>query len=343
MALKAPFPWFGGKSKVASIVWDRFGDLPNYVEPFAGSLAVLLGRSHDPRTETVNDKDAYLSNFWRALRDDPEAVAYYADWPVNENDLHARHWWLVNRTEHIERMSIDPDYYDAKIAGWWVWGICCWIGSGWCANAPEATAEGDNGMGIHRPSQQLPHLSWSMGIHRPSQQLPHLSWSMGIHRPSQQLPHLGNNGRGNDLYAYLYALSDRLRRVRLCCGDWTRVLGPSPTEKLGLTGIFFDPPYADTAGRDETLYAVDSLTIAHDVREWAIANGDNPMLRIALCGYEGEHTMPESWECVAWKTGGGYSSQNSNGNDNPHKERIWFSPHCLKIEKQMETLSMFDN
>lgn len=32
--LKAPFPWFGGKSRVAPIVWDRFGDVPNYVEPF---------------------------------------------------------------------------------------------------------------------------------------------------------------------------------------------------------------------------------------------------------------------------------------------------------------------
>jgi hypothetical protein len=31
MILKAPFPWFGGKSRVAEIVWDRFGDVPNYV------------------------------------------------------------------------------------------------------------------------------------------------------------------------------------------------------------------------------------------------------------------------------------------------------------------------
>ena len=36
------------------------------VEPFAGSLAVLLGRPTPPRTETVNDADCYLSNFWPA-------------------------------------------------------------------------------------------------------------------------------------------------------------------------------------------------------------------------------------------------------------------------------------
>jgi hypothetical protein len=49
--------------------------------------------------ETVNDKDCYLANFWRALQADPEAVAHWADAPVNEADLHARHQWLVNQTD----------------------------------------------------------------------------------------------------------------------------------------------------------------------------------------------------------------------------------------------------
>lgn len=43
--MKAPFPYFGGKSKVSDLVWGLLGaDVMNYVEPFAGSLAVLLGR-----------------------------------------------------------------------------------------------------------------------------------------------------------------------------------------------------------------------------------------------------------------------------------------------------------
>ena len=46
--LKAPFPWFGGKSRVADIVWDRFGKVDNYVEPFFGSGAVLLARRQTP-------------------------------------------------------------------------------------------------------------------------------------------------------------------------------------------------------------------------------------------------------------------------------------------------------
>jgi len=130
--LRAPFPWFGGKSRAAHLAWAAFGDVANYVEPFAGSLAVLLARPTPPRIETVNDLDCYLANFWRAVAADSQAVAHHADWPVNEADLHARHQWLVNQADFRERMKSDPDFFDAKIAGWWVWGLSAWLGSGWC-------------------------------------------------------------------------------------------------------------------------------------------------------------------------------------------------------------------
>ena len=86
----------------------------------------------------------------------------------------------------------------------------------------------------------------------------------------------------------------------------------------------------DTAGRAE-VYAKDCDQVAHGVREWAIANGENPQMRIALCGYEGEHQMPESWECLKWKARKGYGGQRQSGeNDNSERERIWFSPYCLR-------------
>jgi site-specific DNA-adenine methylase len=299
--LKAPFPWFGGKRRVADIVWRHFGDVPNYVEPFAGSLAVLLCRPTAPGIETVNDADCYLANFWRALSHNPEQVASFADWPVNEADLQARHKWLIEQEAFRARMKADPDFYDPKIAGWWVWGLCSWIGSGWC----------------RAESAQLPHLGAGQGINR---KLPHLKGGRGVNRK-----HLGDAGR--DLAGYFEQLADRLRRVRVACGDWSRVMGDSATFHNGLTGVFLDPPYA--SARNMT-YSIDSSTVAHDVREWAIANGDNPMLRIALCGYEGEHNMPESWHVVKWKTQGGYGSQaNNQGRENAAKERIWFSPHCI--------------
>lgn len=116
---KAPFPWFGGKARVADVVWKAFGDVPNYVEPFAGSLAVLLNRPHPPQTETINDIDGLLSNFWRSVVYSPETVAQYADRPVNENDLHAIHAWLIERMGDLPaKLEGDPQYYDAQIAGW---------------------------------------------------------------------------------------------------------------------------------------------------------------------------------------------------------------------------------
>jgi hypothetical protein len=143
-ARAVPVAWFGGKSRAASLIWPRFGDVPNYVEPFAGSLAVLLARPHDAGTETVNDADCYLVNFWRAIQNAPEAVSRWADWPVTEADLLARHEWLIAQSDFRQLMRTRPDFFDAKIAGWWVWGVCSWIGSGWCAerrdgHPPEQT------------------------------------------------------------------------------------------------------------------------------------------------------------------------------------------------------------
>ncbi len=90
------------------------GSLANiYVEPFAGSLAVLLARPHEPRIETVNDRDCHISNFWRALKADPRKVAHYADWPVNECDMRARHQWLCNRKVFRERMLKEPGLWAA--------------------------------------------------------------------------------------------------------------------------------------------------------------------------------------------------------------------------------------
>lgn len=403
-ALRAPFPWFGGKSRVAPIVWQRFGDVRNYVEPFAGSLAVLLARPGDPGIETVNDADCYLSNFWRAVAADPDQVGRFADWPVNEADLHARHRWLVETArERIERLKADPDYFDAKVAGWWVWGQCLWIGSGWCAS-PEwtgrvnagraargintklpAIAGRDGGRGAYAKSrardpkwEQRPHLGsdgegqgiirkrpaltgngGGCGVHKPSlgagawQKRPVLqqgAGGRGVHRLAHQIPDLagdsGAAGRGvhagrflshaGGLLTYMRALSERLRRVRVCCGDFERTLGPAVTTCIGLTGVFLDPPY-DTDDR--------AICYTHDGEEpgtgksvwwrayqWAIDHGEDRDLRIALCGYEHpEAVFPPGWECIAWKASGGYGRR--RGKENAHRERIWFSPHCLSAQQ----------
>ena len=331
--LKAPFPWFGGKSNIAPAIWERFGNVQNYVEPFFGSGAALLLRPQ-PYTgsETINDADGFVANAWRSIANDPEATAHHANWPVNECDLHARHAYLVaRRSELTEQIMGNPDYCDHKLAGWWIWGLCSWIGSGWCSGqGPWQAIDGKL-----TDTRKLPHLgNAGRGINR---KLPHLgNAGMGINR---QLPHLGNAGRG--IQAWFCALSERLRGVRVCCGDWTRVMGESVTTKHGLTGVLLDPPYADSANREDDLYAIDSNQIAHAVREWAIANGDNPNLRIALCGYIGEHEMPDRWQMLNWKAAGGYGSQgNKSGRHNASRECVWFSPSCIKAAQRQQALDL---
>ena len=353
--LRSPFPWFGGKSRVAAQVWARFGDVQNYIEPFFGSGAVLLGRPHPARVETVNDRDAFLANFWRALQYDPEAVARHADWPVNEADLHARHKWLVDEGRaRLDRILDDPDFYDAKIAGWWVWGQCMWIGSGWCQ--PRAENYGRAGDGSRqRRRPQLGGQGGGSGVHAPRLSNKRMILGgngngIGVHSGqghlSRQLPDLGGDGgavgRGihasaldkklqragmaRGLYDWFDALADRMRRTRVTCGDWTRVLTPAVTTYIGVTGVFLDPPYLQDLR--EMLYSEDH-DVSADVRAWAIEHGDNPKMRIALCGYEGEHDMPASWEVVKWKAHGGYS-RSARGKANRKRERIWFSPACLR-------------
>jgi hypothetical protein len=132
--LKAPFPYYGGKSKVAHIVWDALGDCKSYIEPFFGSGAVLLARpGFDPsrHVETVNDKDGNISNVWRSIQYSPDEVAKWCDWPVNHCDLAARRKVLIaNEDRLLSNLIADPEWHDPKLAGYWIWAASCWIGSG---------------------------------------------------------------------------------------------------------------------------------------------------------------------------------------------------------------------
>lgn len=295
--VKSCFPFFGGKSRVAKVIWAGLGDVNNYIEPFAGSLAVLLSNPKIPKLETVNDIDCFICNFWRAVSNDPEGVAEFADYPVIESDLHARQRWLLSvvTDEFKNKFDTDPHYYDLKVAGYWVWGMGASIGNNWL-----------NTKGLN----SAPLLSSGGG---------------GIH------------GLKSNILDWFKDLQQRTRRTRVCCGDWKRIVTPAVTymnKGLGpqdMTGIFLDPPYVHK-GRDK-VYNSDT-NIFNEVCQWAIANGDNPKMRIVLCGYDGEHGIPDTWQVYSWQANGGFANLgNDRGKSNRSEERIWFSPNCLKINQ----------
>lgn len=200
---RAPFPYFGGKRSVAALVWERFGRPPQFIEPFCGSAAVLLGAPSPASLEVIGDQNFYVANFWRCVKYQPQRTYEWQDYPVSHVDLDARHRWLTHpeRGADLRGKLADPEWPgDPQIAGWWVWGLCAWIGSGWC----EREHVGNAGRGVQ-----------------------------------SQVPHVGNAGQGvADWFAHL---ASRLERVRVIHGAWDRTLNHhyGDTE----TAVFLDPPY----------------------------------------------------------------------------------------------------
>lgn len=323
--LKAPFPYFGGKSMIADKVWAALGQPDHYLEPFFGSGAVLLARPNFSYrlTETVNDKDANLCNVWRALQFAPDEVAKWCDWPVNHADLSARKRELIKNEESLlQNLIADAEWFDAKIAGYWIWCAGCWIGTG------MMTPSKDEQIG------QRPHLTDD---------------GQGVHAIGK-VPFIGHSGRGvipkesSLIYDWFRKLQERLRRVRVVCGDWSQICGGDWQDGSWQTvGYFFDPPYSDT-DRDTTLYHHDSTMVAQDVQRFCLERGKRSNYRIVLTGYDGEHTPLEGagWTKELWKTSGGYgntkrSDKQSRGQKNRFREAIWYSPYCIKTNTLFDT------
>jgi hypothetical protein len=336
-AARAPFRWFGGKRGAAGEIWSALGDPEHYVEPFAGSLAALLARPADWRrayhSETVNDLDGLLVNAWRSITLSPDETAEHASWPVCEADLHARHLALIEwRQQHqLEHLMGDARWHDPFMAGWWLWGVACSLGSGgpWCSGRGP-WVRGEDG----RIARRGAGAAGAAGVTR---QLPTLSGDgSGVNRPCLRGP-LGGGGLATEpLRAWFRALADRLRWVRIVNGDWRRVCTPGAIETIsvkkgGVAGVFLDPPYS--AARCGNLYAVDSSTVAHEVRGWCREHGSRKW-RIVLAGYAGEHSELEAhgWRVAEWWKGGwfsgGYAVQGAAGTQQ-HRERLWLSPACL--------------
>lgn len=324
--LKAPFPYYGNKLYVADEVWRRFGRVDAFVEPFCGSCGVLLGAPWpSKRIEIVNDMDAMVTNFWRAVARKPKALARKMINPVNEIDLQARQRWMCDidrKKRHQERMRADPHYFNLTIAAWWCWGLCIWIGRGWCEGVWDTKGHKIKGVGTGLLRMNLPRVRHGQGA---------AAAILGGGKATK------DTSLEDALIEWFVLLHKRLLSVRVCCGDWTRMVSKACTYGMGTCAVFLDPPYSVKADRVGNIYNFDDTDVSNVVREWAIMAGENKKMRIAFCGYEGEHTMPEGWTKYKWKAMPGYATLSKQevkkGMNNRVRERIWFSPHCLSPKR----------
>lgn len=330
---QAPFPWFGGKSRAANAVWRHLGDVEHYIEPFCGSAAVLIRRPENQikpsRRETVNDADGLICNFWRSLVNDPEAVAHHADWPISEADLHARQIALIEwrNSNPIGTLSANPNKFDPRIAGWWVWGQSCSI-AGWCANRGAWTIENDT----------LTKTSTDTSSPRITKSLPNITAMGAIFKSAIVKSRIDNKTpfHSPELLEWINWLANRLRHVNIIHGDWTRVTSNGAmfvdTVRLrdnATCGVFIDPPYSGDV-RSKNIYAIDDYNVAADVREWCAKTGSDKRVRIILAGFEGESheslVTDHGWTERKWFRDGGFGISTPAQR---HRDRLWLSPHCL--------------
>lgn len=267
-----PLFWYpGGKRRVAGLVWEALGNVRTYVEPFAGSLAVLLARppahltpSTGRRIEVINDWSGRLVNFYRAARRYPDAVWQAASGPRTTLDLNARHA-AINAVSRAldERLRADPDWCDPVLAGWQLYTLR------YATHPRTALATTETVLG--RPAEIPPQL----------------------------------------IRADVEHLAARLEasRALILCGDWSKAVAPRLTVHAVPTGVFLDPPYLSVDRRDD-LYVVEGRDAAAACRAWAIEHGEDPRFRIVLAGYADEG-CPDGWTEHSWSSIGGGASRHA--------------------------------
>jgi len=340
--LRYPGVYFGNKSKIASEVWKRLGNVDTYIEPFCGSASMLWKRplAHfadgKARIEILNDKYCHAVNFLRTIKYKPEVLVKEISTSVaSEVDLIARYRYLAfghDKKGFSKKLKADPEYCEPVMAAWWVWGMCLWIGN-------------DN-------FQALKYDNW--------RKIPECTTRKGICVDFNIDICSENFFSGNDRYIvsiknrhkcihnWINTLHNRLLYTTIACGKWSRVCEADSIIRGNGTkrvGVFLDPPYPtkSESGVEETTRDVYSKSkssfrkLQKNVMDWCIKNA-NEKVRVAVCGYEGNGyellVKEHSWTEMKWSTIGGYANTGKNEEKSKKKnrflERIWFSPNCIK-------------
>lgn len=233
---------------------------------------------------------------------------------------------MENKEKLVSALIEDPEWYDAKMAGYWIWGVSCWIGSGF----------------ISGKKCNKPQIYGPRGVHKLGKR-PQISSSMGIHKLGERPDNtdIYEKPYNENIYEWFKELSNRLRYVQVVYGDWKKACGDWSDKIESSVGVFLDPPYSEKMGRN-TVYYKDNLTIAYDVRRWCIEKGQKEIYRIVLAGYQDEHKelLDYGWTTYEWTRNIGYSSTSKKAvNKERFQEALFLSPHCLKPEPLFQDLT----
>ena len=225
-----------------------------------------MGNPNPAKIEIVCDKNGFVCNAWRAIGHDPEAVSYWADYPTIHQDLTARHQWLKDwHVGNNLKLSEDVDFYDVKVAGWWIWGMSIWIGGGFCSVERERmplVEPSGGGQGVSKQRGKMPkvnHRSGGQGISKQRDQLPHVKTTgggqgvskqrdkrpyvrdgvggRGVSRQRDQVPAIADDTGGmgiskqrlaaNPLIEWFEVLNQRMERVVVLNRDWKSAVTPT--------------------------------------------------------------------------------------------------------------------
>ena len=162
-------------------------------------------------------------------------------------------------------------------------------------------------------------------------QVPHVSDAGRGVQALGQVPHVSDAGMGfltsagRVAWKWLHELAERLERVRVVHGEWSRCLNNHYGDTD--TALFLDPPYRSYGA----LYGAEA--VADEVAAWAREHAD---LRVCLCGHVGDYEMGDGWSVVTWKR----PRLTYSGSSTTDKEALWFSPPCL-IPRETGQREMF--
>ena len=366
-AIVSPVVRFGGKARAAPLVWQALGNPHCFIDPFAGSLAVPLRAPQPLKKVVINDLDDLLVNFWRALQRNPDSVAYWGDYPTSHTDLIARREYLRQQWPHVRRaMKLDPDWYDARLAGWWAWAVSNSIdllrleypsegSQAWYSDTTASYPAGDGGkldldgvgasvdLDLLRPDLDLCLDALSEGV---AGQGHGLDLADDRLFPDNPVPFSGER-----LTPWFRELAQKIQRWIILCKDWrdvvsSRSITSTTATQPGTTcGIFLDPPYNRETIERSMLYSAEDFDVANDVFDWLGTYDDrygytpweNPQLRIALCGYSNDYRAAElpGARVVNWRRGGGMERAGPDSfakeKQSPRQEVLILSPACLPV------------